>query len=85
MRKRFYLYGRTPRHPQSATIGHNTITALWTPTGRDTMLALFSNVLWPSLHKEVVSRAKSCTQCQEAGKDLKPNETKTHWKLAQMH
>ena len=40
--------------------------------GRDTMLATVSNVWWPRLHREVVNLAKSCPQCQNAGKNIKP-------------
>ena len=32
--------------------------------GRDTMLATVSNVWWPRLHREAVSLAKTCPQCQ---------------------
>ena len=39
---------------------------------RDTMLATVSNVWWPRLHREVVNLAKTCPQCQNAGKNIKP-------------
>ena len=40
--------------------------------GRDTMLETVSNVWWPRLHREVVNLAKTCPQCQTAGKNIKP-------------
>ena len=40
--------------------------------GRDSMLSTVSNVLWPSLHREVVGIARTCPQCQTAGKNIKP-------------
>ena len=40
--------------------------------GRDTMLATVSNILWPRLHRELVSLFKTCPQCQDSGKKLKP-------------
>ena len=40
--------------------------------GRDTMFATVSNIWWPRLHREVVSLAKPCSQCQDSGKNLKP-------------
>ena len=39
--------------------------------GRDTMLATVSNICWPRLHRKVVSLAKTCPQCQQAGKNIK--------------
>ena len=39
---------------------------------RDSMLATVGNIWLPKLHWEVVSLAKACAQCQQAGKDIKP-------------
>ena len=39
--------------------------------GRDSMLSTVSNVWWPRLHREVVGIAKSSTQSQTAGKNIK--------------
>ena len=39
--------------------------------GRDTMLATVSYVWWPRLHREVVSLAKTCLQCQQAVENIK--------------
>ena len=39
--------------------------------GRDSMLATVSNVWWPKLHREVVTIAKNCPQCCNAGKNIK--------------
>ena len=40
--------------------------------GKDSMMATVSNVWWPRLHREVVSLARTCKQCQQAGKKIKP-------------
>ena len=40
--------------------------------GRDSMMATVSNVWWPRLHREVVSLARTCKQCQQTGKNIKP-------------
>ena len=40
--------------------------------GRDSMLAIVSNVWWPRLHREVVAIARTCPQCSEIGKNIKP-------------
>ena len=39
--------------------------------GRDSMLSTVSNAWWPRLHREVVGTAKSCPQCQTAGRNIK--------------
>ena len=39
--------------------------------GRDTILATVSIVCWPRSHREVVSLAKRCPQCQQGGKSIK--------------
>ena len=39
--------------------------------GRDAMLATISNVLWPRLHREVVTIARECPQCKKSGKNVK--------------
>ena len=49
--------------PRSLHYGH---------TGRDSMLSTVSNVWWPRLHREVVGIARTCPQCQTAGKNIKP-------------
>ena len=40
--------------------------------GRDSMLATVSNVWWPRLHREVVAIARTCPQCSESGKTIRP-------------
>ena len=39
--------------------------------GRDAMLREASDVWWPRIHREIVEKAQSCTECQKAGKNLK--------------
>ena len=39
--------------------------------GRDAMLREASDIWWPRMHREIVEKAKSCSQCQQAGKILK--------------
>ena len=36
------------------------------------MMATVSNVWWPRLHREVVSLARTCKQCQQTVKNIKP-------------
>ena len=38
---------------------------------RDAMLREASDILWPRVHREIVEKAKTCTECQHAGKNLK--------------
>ena len=38
--------------------------------GRDTMLRYISDIWWPQIHREVVTTAKCCDQCNNAGKTL---------------
>ena len=40
--------------------------------GRDTMLRYISDIWWPKIHREVVTTAKCCDQCNNAGKNIKP-------------
>ena len=40
-------------------------------TGRDAMLREASDVWWPRIHREIIEKAKSCVECQNAGKNLK--------------
>ena len=38
---------------------------------RDAMLREASDVWWPSIHREIVEKARNCAECQKAGKTLK--------------
>ena len=40
--------------------------------GRDTMLRYISDIWWPKIHLEVVTTAKCCDPCNNAGKNTKP-------------
>ena len=40
--------------------------------GRDTMLRYVADIWWPKIHREVVTTAKCCDQCNAAGKNIKP-------------
>ena len=40
--------------------------------GRDTMLRYISDIWWPKIHREVVTTAKCCDQCNNEGKNIKP-------------
>ena len=39
--------------------------------GRDTMLRYISDIWWPKIRREVVTTAKCCDQCNNAGKNIK--------------
>ena len=39
---------------------------------RYTMLRYFSDIWWPKTHREVVTTARCCDQCNNAGKNIKP-------------
>ena len=38
--------------------------------GRDAMLREASDVWWPRIHREIVEKARNCSECQKAGKNL---------------
>ena len=38
---------------------------------RDAILREASNVWWPRIHKEIFEKARSCSDCRLAGKNLK--------------
>ena len=38
--------------------------------GRDAMLREASDVWWPRILREIIEKAKSCVECQNAGKNL---------------
>ena len=40
--------------------------------GRDPILTTVSNVWCPTLHRKVAAIARSCLQCRESGKNIKP-------------
>ena len=40
--------------------------------GRDTMLRYVADIWWPKIHRDVVTTAQSCDQCNAAGKNIKP-------------
>ena len=39
--------------------------------GRDAMLREASDIWWLRVHRELMEKAKSCSQCQQTGKNLK--------------
>ena len=39
--------------------------------GRDAMIASVDEVWWPQIHRQIVATAKTCKNCQKAGKNLK--------------
>ena len=39
--------------------------------GRDSMLSMIADILWPRIHREVVDQARLCNQCLQSGKILK--------------
>ena len=41
-------------------------------SGRDIMLRYFPDIWWPKIHREVVTTAKCCDQCNLACKNIKP-------------
>ena len=43
----------------------------WGHPGRDVMIQAVADIWWPQIHRDVVILAKSCTQCQNAGKNIK--------------
>ena len=45
--------------------------------GRDTMFRYISNIWWPKIHREVVTAAKCCDQCNAAGKNVEPSLIQT--------
>ena len=44
----------------------------WGHPGRDAMLQQISDIRWPRIHRDITLLAKSCSNCQEAGKSIKP-------------
>ena len=39
--------------------------------GRDAMLRKASDIWWPRVHRDIVEKAENCSQCQQAGENLK--------------
>ena len=39
--------------------------------GRDAMLREASDVWWPRIHREIIDKARNCSECREAGKNFK--------------
>ena len=39
--------------------------------GRDVMLREASDVWWPRIHREIVDKARNCSECRAAGKNFK--------------
>ena len=44
----------------------------WGHPGKDAMLQQISDIWWPRIHRGITLLAKSCPNCQEAGKSIKP-------------
>ena len=44
----------------------------WGHHGRDAMLQQISDIWWPRIYRDITLLAKSCPNCQEAGKSIKP-------------
>ena len=44
----------------------------WGHSGRDNMLQQISDIWWPRIHRDITLLAKSCSNCQKAGKSKKP-------------
>ena len=44
----------------------------WGHPGRDIMLQQISDIWWPRIHRDITLLAKSCPNCQKAGKSIKP-------------
>ena len=54
--------------------------------GRDAMLREASDIWWPRVHREIVEKAKTCTECQNAGKKLKCLKSQNEFgKLPETH
>ena len=54
--------------------------------GRDEMLREASDFWWPRVHREIVEKAKTCTECQHAGKNLKCVKSQNEFrKLPETH
>ena len=47
--------------------------------GRDVMIQSVADIWWPQIHRDLVLLAKSCTQCQNAGKNLKTIHKQTEY------
>ena len=53
---------------------------------RDAMLREASDFWWPRVHREIVEMAKNCTECQQAGKNLKCLKSQNEFgKLPETH
>ena len=44
------------------------------------MIQAVADIWWPQIHRDVVLLAKSCTQCQNAGKNLKTIQKQTEYR-----
>ena len=54
--------------------------------GRDAMLREASDIWWPRVHREIVEKAKTCTECQNSGKKLKCLKSQNEFgKLPETH
>ena len=54
--------------------------------GRDAMLRDAPDIWWPRVHREIVEKAKTCTECQHAGKNLKCLKSQNEFgKLPETH
>ena len=49
----------------------------WGHPGRDSMLQAVAGIWWPRIHRDIVLLAQSCSQCQQAGKNLKTLKTQS--------
>ena len=50
----------------------NKNSVQWGHPGRDIMLQQLSDIWLPRIHRDITLLAKSCPDCQEAGKSIKP-------------
>ena len=44
----------------------------WGHAGRDRMLCQITDIWWPRIHRDITILTKSCPECQNAGKSIKP-------------
>ena len=46
---------------------------------RDAMLGSVNQVWWPQINRQIVACAKTCKNCQKAGKNIKTLKTQKHF------
>ena len=69
--RRIYLYMDERLVIPTNLRASNMSSILYGHPGRDTMSRYISDIWWPKLHCKVVTTAKSCDQCNPAGKNIK--------------